>query len=455
MAKAPAGAAHSDAAASLRAIPSVERILSAARFAPLIAEWGREPVKAAVVAHLDALRADAVAWNEDDALHAIGATLAASLASTLRPAINASGIIIHTNLGRAPIDDGIWADAAAIVTGYSNLEFDLEAGERGARDEHLSALCRTLFGCEAAVLTNNNAAGTMLLLAATAAGREVIVSRGELVEIGGAFRVPDVIQQGGAKLREVGTTNRTRARDYADAIGKKTAAILRVHRSNFDIVGFTETPEVAELVEVARAKRVPLLYDEGSGRAVDLARYGFAPRATLRELLTQGVDAITCSTDKLLGATQGGLILGSEAIVARCRKHPLMRAVRAGKETYAVVAATLRAFASGKHEERIAIYRMLATPIEELRARAERLVRGTRVRVVETRCALGGGTTPTETIASIGIEVPGDANALQTRFLRNDPPIVGRIHDGRFTLDVRTLLERDLGAVARALSAEP
>jgi L-seryl-tRNA(Ser) seleniumtransferase len=454
MAKAPAGAAHSDAAASLRAIPSVERILSAARFAPLVAEWGREQVKAAVVAHLDGLRAQAMPWNEDDASSAVGASVAASLQTTLRPVINASGIIIHTNLGRAPIDAGLWSDAAAIVTGYSNLEFDLEEGERGARDEHLTALCRTLFGCEAAVLTNNNAAATMLLLAATSARREVIVSRGELVEIGGAFRVPDVIQQGGAKLREVGTTNRTRARDYADAIGKKTAAILRVHRSNFDIVGFTETPEVAELVEVSRAKRVPLLYDEGSGRAVDLARYGFAPRATVRELLAQGVNALTCSTDKLLGATQGGLILGSESIVGQCRRHPLMRAVRAGKESYAIVAETLRAFASGRHEERVTIYRMLAMPLEALRARAEFLIRGTRARIIDTHCALGGGTTPTETIASIGIEVAGDANALQTRFLRNDPPIVGRIHDGRFTLEVRTLLDRDLDAVARALSAE-
>jgi L-seryl-tRNA(Ser) seleniumtransferase len=435
---------------ALRAIPSVERILSAAPFAPLIDEFGRERVKEFVVAHLAGLRASRTAYVETVALDAVGASLADASTSTLRRVVNASGVIIHTNLGRSPVDEAIWSDAGEIVTGYSNLEFDLATGERGARDEHLTALCRSLFGCEAAVLTNNNAAGTMLTLAAVAAGREVIVSRGELVEIGGAFRVPDVIQQGGATLREIGTTNRTRARDYAAAVTKKTAAILRVHRSNFDIVGFTETPEIAELIAIARAKRIPLLYDEGSGRVVDLAKYGFASGATLRELIASGVSAVTCSTDKLIGAAQGGLILGREAIVAKIRRHPLMRALRVGKETYAIVAATLRAFATAKHEERVPIYRMLATPLDALRARAESLVRGTSARVIESRCALGGGTTPTETIASIALEVPGNANELYARFLRAG--IVGRIVNDRFTLEVRTLLGQDLQLCQRALS---
>ncbi|MFP5246533.1 MAG: L-seryl-tRNA(Sec) selenium transferase, partial [Thermoanaerobaculia bacterium] len=280
MAKSPAQAAHSS---SLRAIPSVERILSAAAFAPLTGEFGRERVKDAVVEHLATLRVHRTPYDEEEALQAVRTSVAAVTRSTLRRTINGTGVIIHTNLGRSPVDPAIWADAADIVTGYSNLEFDLGTGERGARDEHLSALCRSLFGCEAAVLTNNNAAGTMLLLAATAAGKEVIVSRGELVEIGGAFRVPEVIQQGGARLREVGTTNRTRARDYSDAVSRKTAAILRVHRSNFDIVGFTETPRVAELVAVARTKKIPLLYDEGSGRVVDLHPYGFASGETISD----------------------------------------------------------------------------------------------------------------------------------------------------------------------------
>jgi L-seryl-tRNA(Ser) seleniumtransferase len=447
MAKAPVPVVHS----ALRALPSVEKILSANAFAPLVRDFGRERVKDAVVEHLTTLRAVRGAYDEDEAAAAVGASIAAATRSTLRPVINGSGILIHTNLGRSPISPAIWAEAAAIVSGYSNLEFDLEEGERGARDEHLTTICRTLFGCEAAILTNNNAAGTMLSLAAVAAGKEVIVSRGELVEIGGAFRVPDVIQQGGAKLREVGTTNRTRARDYADACSRKTAAILRVHRSNFDIVGFTETPQVHELVEVARQKKVPLLYDEGSGRIVDLHPYGFTSGETLAELIRQGVDVVTCSTDKLIGATQGGLILGREELVDRCRRHPLMRALRVGKETYAVVAATLRAFATKKHEELVPVYAMLAAPMELLRSRAQQLVEGSAATVVESRCALGGGTTPTETIASIAIEVPGNAAELQARFLANDPPIVGRVQNDRFTLDVRTLQPADLPPVAAAV----
>lgn len=449
MAKLPAGVA--DSSSSLRAIPSVERILSSPAFAPLVGDYGRHRVKEAVVEHLAGLRAARMPYDERDAAGAARETLARATGSTLRRVINGSGVIIHTNLGRAPIDPSVWSEAAEIVTGYSNLELDLETGARGARDEHLSSICRTLFGCEAAILTNNNAAGTMLLLAATAAGKEVIVSRGELVEIGGAFRVPDVIQQGGAKLREVGTTNRTRARDYADAISRRTAAMLRVHRSNFEIVGFTETPSVDELLEVARRRNVPLLYDEGSGRVVDLHRYGFGADSTIAELIARGVDAVSCSTDKLIGATQGGLILGSESVVAKCRRHPLMRALRVGKETYAIVAATLRAFATGKHEERIPIYRMLSAPLDVLRARAEELVRGTQARIIESRCALGGGTTPTETIASIALELPGDANEVHAKLLRQTPPIVGRIHEDRLTIDVRTLLETDLPAVAAAL----
>ena len=411
-------------------------------------------MKDALTSWLDGLRKAAATFDETAAVDGVRKALRPATGSTLRPVINASGVIIHTNLGRSPIDSALWARAGKIATRYSNLEFDLDGGERGARDEHLESLCRTLFGSEAAVLTNNNAAATLLLLAAVAPKREVLVSRGELVEIGGSFRVPDVIQQGGAKLREVGTTNRTRARDYAAAVTKKTAAILRVNRSNFDIVGFTETPSIEEMVEVARSKKVPLLYDEGSGRVVDISKYGFRKRDTVRELIAKGVDVITCSTDKLIGATQGGLIVGSASIIARVRKHPLMRALRAGKESYAVIAETLRAFATERHEQDVAIYRMLAAPLEELRKRAETIVRGTRCRIVGSDCALGGGTTPTETIPSIAIEVPGKPSELHARFLRNDPPIVGRIVDDRFTLEVRTLINEDLSTVATALTVQ-
>jgi L-seryl-tRNA(Ser) seleniumtransferase len=439
--KGPAAAVDS----ALRTIPSVERILASPPFADLAGEFGRDRVKEAVVGHLAEVRGRRAVYDETAALQVARRALSAGTSSTLQRVINATGIIIHTNLGRSPIDRELWAGAAPVVTGYSNLELDLEAGERGKRDEHLAALCASLFGCEAAVLTNNNAAGTLLLLAAVAAGKEVVVSRGELVEIGGGFRVPEVIEQGGAKLREVGTTNRTRARDYAAALSRKTAALLRVHRSNFDIVGFTETPSVEELVEVAHAKRVPMLYDEGSGRVVDLSTYGFARSETIRELIAKGVDAVTCSTDKLIGATQGGLILGRKAIVAKCARHPLMRALRAGKESYAVIGATLRAFATGKYEEAIPIYRMLATPVEELRRRARELSSN----VIASQAALGGGTTPAQTIPSVAIVVPGPADALHERF--RGQGIVGRIVDDRFTLDLRTILPEDLPAVAAAL----
>ncbi|MDP9361093.1 MAG: L-seryl-tRNA(Sec) selenium transferase [Acidobacteriota bacterium] len=436
---------------ALRRIPSVERILSSDAFASLIAGFGRDRVKDAIVAHLEILRHDRAPFDENAASDEVRKRLSAATASTLRRVINGTGVIIHTNLGRSPIDPALWSRAAAITTGYSNLEFDLDEGTRGRRDEHLTELCRTLFGCEAAILTNNNAAGTLLLLAAVAGGREVIVSRGELVEIGGSFRVPDVIQQGGARLREVGTTNRTRAADYDDAVTDATGAILRVHRSNFEIVGFTESASIEELVAIAHDHGLPLLYDEGSGRVVDLAPYGFSRQPTVRELIAGGVDAVTCSTDKLIGATQGGLIVGHEDIINRCRKHPLMRAVRAGKESYAVIAETLRAFATGRHETEVPIYRMLATPLEALRARAEKMVWGTECRVVESQCALGGGTTPAETIRSIAIEVPGDASDLAARYLRHDPPIAGRIVDDRFTLEVRTLREEDQRVVAKAI----
>ena len=450
MRKAAASAADSSAAA-FRTIPSVERILSTPSFVSLASEFGRDRVKESVSAHLASLRETRSAWDEKAAAAEVGSALRTRTSPALRRVINATGVIIHTNLGRSPIDSKLWSDAAGVIGGYANLEFDLQSGERGKRDELLTSLCRTLFGCEAAILTNNNAAAVLLLLSAIAPKKEVVVSRGELVEIGGGFRVPDVIQQGGARLHEVGTTNRTRARDYAAAVSKKTGAILRVHRSNFDIVGFTETPSVDELVAVARSRQVPLLYDEGSGRVVDLSAYGFSQAPLLRELIASGVDAVTCSTDKLIGSTQGGLILGREDIIDRCRRHPLMRALRAGKESYAITGETLRAFATGTYETTVSIYRMLSTSIDELKRRAEQIVGQSAARVVESRAVLGGGTTPTETMPSVAIAIDGDANRLYERFLALPIPIAGRVADDAFILDLRTVLPDDVATVAEAL----
>lgn len=435
-----------------RRLPSVDRVLSSEEARNPIARFGRDAVKKAVVEHLQKLRSGSAGdVSMESICSAADRVLRERLSPSLRPVINASGVIIHTNLGRSPIDPEVWQRSAGVVTRYSNLEYDLEDAGRGSRHAHLDALAAEVFGCEAAILTNNNAAGTLLLLAALAAGKEVIVSRGELVEIGGSFRVPDVIQQGGAHLREVGTTNRTRAADYRNALNAETAAILRVHRSNFEITGFTESPSLGELVDVARGS-VPLLYDEGSGRVVSLAEYGFSDEPAIREVLASGVDAVTCSTDKLIGAVQGGLILGRREIIERCRRHPLMRALRAGKESYAVISETLRIFAAGQHERKIPIYRMLATSLDVLRARAERLIAGTSAEMIEVRSVLGGGTTPSESIASVGIQLAGNANEIASRFLRLEVPIVGRIQADAFTLDLRTVLGEEDELVRQAIA---
>jgi L-seryl-tRNA(Ser) seleniumtransferase len=422
-------------------IPSVERILSSPDVLPLIESFGREVVKGALGGVLESVRR-----GETEAggiAEALRRELESQQAPSLRPLINATGVLIHTNLGRSPIDPALWASAGSVVERYSNLEFSLSTGERGSRQGHVESVATQLFGCEAALLVNNNAAGTLLVLAALASRREVLVSRGELVEIGGSFRVPDVIQQGGAKLREVGTTNRTRASDYASAVTRRTAAILRVHRSNFDIVGFTESPSLEELAEVARSRGIPLLYDEGSGCVVGLDAYGVPRQETVREALAFA-DVVTCSTDKLIGATQGGLILGRRSLVDLCKAHPLMRALRAGKESYAVVTETLRAFLSGRHESAVPLYRMLSASLDSLRARAVSLGVG---EVIETRAVIGGGTTPNVTVPSIGVRV-GD-HTVGRRLL--DAGIVATVRDGACVLDLRSVFPDEDGRLRDAL----
>lgn len=440
--------------ANLRSIPSVEKILSDERGRALSASFGRERVKQEVTAQLERMRLEnsVVGSSIESITERVEDVLVARSRPSLRPVVNGTGVIIHTNLGRSPVSEPVWKEAGEVASHYSNVEFDLEEGSRGRRHVHLSGVARELFGCEDAILVNNNAAGTLLVLAAVAAGKEVIVSRGELVEIGGGFRIPDVIQQGGAKLREIGTTNKTRAADYAEAISRKTAALLSVHRSNFAIVGFTEIPTIDELVEVSRKKKIPLVFDEGSGRVVDLQKYGFSSSPTIAELIASGVDIVCCSTDKLIGATQGGLILGKKEIVARCSAHPLMRALRAGKESYGVVSSTLRAFAADQHEQRIPVYRMLATPMSELRQRSEALVtQSERFSVREMRSVLGGGTTPTESIPSFGIEVSGDPQEVQKFLLAFDPPVVGRVESDRYQIDLRTVFPEEDRIVSDAI----
>ena len=383
--------------------------------------------------------------------HGVAACLERETAPSLRPVINATGVIIHTNLGRAPLSAVAAARVVEIATSYSNLEYDLGAGARGRRDVHAERFICRLTDAEAACVVNNNAAATLITLAALGAGREVIVSRGELVEIGGGFRVPDVMAQSGAILREVGTTNRTRAADYAAAINERTAAILRVHPSNFRIEGFTERPSVAELAELAQRFKLPLIEDAGSGYLqpsdghdlLDALRDEPVIGATLKA----GVDVITFSGDKLLGGPQAGIIAGKDELIQKIRRHPLMRALRVDKMTYAALEGTLHAYASDRSLE-VPVMHMAAASIEGIGDRAERLVEALKssqlsATIVNGASTIGGGSAPGSTLPTRLVQLTHPtlgATALEGHLRTLDPPIVARIQNDRVVLDLRTVL---------------
>jgi L-seryl-tRNA(Ser) seleniumtransferase len=364
-------------------------------------------------------------------------------APQLRRVINATGVIVHTNLGRAPLADAALAQAVAAARGYSNLEYDLAAGSRGSRQTHVVDLLRRLTGAEAALVVNNNAAAVMLALAALAEGLEVIVSRGELIEIGDGFRIPDVLAHSGARLREVGTTNRTRASDYEDAIGPETAVLLRVHQSNFRVVGFTEQPRLQELATVARAHDLALVDDLGSGALVDV---GDEP--TARASLAAGADLVCFSGDKLLGGPQAGIVVGRTELVERLRRHPLQRALRADKLTLAALEGTLRLALDTPDE--IPVLRMLREPVETVRARAERLAALVDGEVEETIGRAGGGALPLTELPSFACAAD-EALALPLR--AGNPPVIGIVRDGRLLLDCRTLSDEEVDEVAEAVRA--
>lgn len=452
-----------------RLIPSIEQLRNRPAVRDLEARFGAE-------ATVDALRAGAAGLRDDlargdasvsDAATAIARIEAAALARlharfapSLGPAINATGVIVHTNLGRAPLAAAALERVALVAAGYSNLEYDLARGARGRRDVHAERLLCDLTGTEAAVVVNNNAAATMLVLAALAAGREVIVSRGELVEIGGGFRVPDVMAQSGAILREVGTTNKTRAADYAAAISDRTALILRVHPSNFRIEGFTERPSVADLAAVGRKFSVPVAEDLGSGlldqphgltggsERIRPAVSGL-DEPTVRATIAAGIDVCCFSGDKLLGGPQAGIIIGRAALVERIRRYPLMRALRVDKMTYAALEATLAEYVAGRAAETVPVQRMLATGAEAIRERAQvvanriNAVAGWHADLRQGASAIGGGSAP-------GVELPTwlialtktglSANALDERLRGLTPPIIARIEGDIVLLDLRTVL---------------
>jgi len=364
-------------------------------------------------------------------------------APRLRRVINATGVIVHTNLGRAPLAGAALDQVVEAARGYSNLEYDLGAGARGSRQTHVSELLRRLTGAEAALVVNNNAAAVLLALAALAEGREVLVSRGELIEIGDGFRIPDVLARSGARLREVGTTNRTRARDYEQAVGPETAVLLRVHQSNFRVVGFTEQASVGELAQVAREHELVLVDDLGSGALVEI---GDEP--TPRSSLAAGADLVCFSGDKLLGGPQAGIVAGRADLVERLRRHPLQRALRADKLTIAALEGTLRI--ALEQPDAVPVLRMLREPAASVRERAERLAQLVDGEVEETAARAGGGALPLAELPSYACAVE---ETLAEKLRTAEPPIVGIVRDGRLLLDCRTLDDASVDEVASAIAA--
>lgn len=380
----------------------------------------------------------------------------AAAGPTLLPLINATGVIIQTNLGRAPLSPAALQAMHAVGAGYSNLEYDLAAGARGSRYDHLAALLCRLTGAEAALAVNNNAAAIYLALSALAPGREVVISRGQAVEIGGGFRIPDVLRQSGATLVEVGTTNRTYAHDYAAAIGERTALLMRVHTSNFQLVGFVHAAGLSELAELAHARGIHLLDDLGSGTLLPTARYGLAPEPTVQASVAAGADLVTFSGDKLLGGPQAGLIVGRAALVAQLRKHPLARALRVDKTTLAGLEATLLAYLHGRAERELPVWRMIAADRAVVQARAEQLAAaiGAGAAVQACTSTIGGGSLPGATLPSAAVALRSAApDDLARRLRMGRPPVVGRIADDRLLLDVRTVLEEQQGALVECVRA--
>jgi L-seryl-tRNA(Ser) seleniumtransferase len=443
-------------------IPSIEQVRQRPAVRALEARFGVEAtvdalrtaaaeIRGAIAGGDDTLATEASVVSRMEA--AAETRLGDAFRPSLEPVINASGVILHTNLGRAPLAPMAIDRISEIARGYSSLEYDVGRGSRGRRDVHAEALLCRLTGAEAAVVVNNNAAATMIVLAALASGREVIVSRGELVEIGGGFRVPDVMAQSGAMLREVGTTNRTRATDYGAAITERTALILRVHPSNFRIEGFTERPELTELVALGRRFDIPVAEDLGSGHLRAGSDTGVRSldrtEPAVDDSIAAGADICCFSGDKLLGGPQSGIVVGRTALVDRVRKHPLMRALRVDKLTYAALEATLAEYAAGRAAATIPVQRMLTMTADDIRARAELLaetldaIAGWRAEIVPGTSAIGGGSAPGVGLDTCLVSIAKEGltpDALEARLRRLTPPVIARIERDRVLLDLRTVL---------------
>ena len=450
----------SDLSHKLRSLPSVDRVLSEPALSAALAQWPRPHVVEAVRAELNSARALFGAGNGADAAFApadiaesAGHALNQQLQPSLRRVINATGVVIHTNLGRAPVSDATARAMSEAASGYSNLEYDLDAGKRGSRTEHLESLLQSLTGAEAGIAVNNNAAALYLVMAAWCNGRIVLVSRGQAVEIGGGFRIPDVLRDAGANLVEVGTTNRTRASDYAEVMNRDVAAILRVHSSNFRIVGFTEEPSLSELREVADDAGVMLIDDIGSGCLLDTRQFGLAYEPRPQDSIDAGADLVLFSGDKLLGGPQAGLIIGKRAAVQRLRSHPLMRVLRPDKAAIAGLSATLQHYLLGDAVETVPIWRMIAADPDRLRQRAEQWRSAVGAGDIEpAESAIGGGSLPAETRPTFVWTSPHPHPTDAARQLRERTvPIIARVEQDRLILDPRTVLPGEDADVIAAL----
>lgn len=462
--------------ALFRDLPSVDEVLRTPECAVLLEEHGTTAVTDSVRAVIARLReqissglldAPGLRLALEGLTGAVETRLRSVLGLSLRPVINATGVILHTNLGRAPLSEEALAHIRETALSYSNLEFDIEAGERGKRDVHVDRLFRKLLGDSSGagtsttpftIVVNNNAAAVLVALNTLAEGGEVVVSRGELVEIGGSFRIPDVMAKSGATLREVGTTNRTRIADYERAINERTRLLLRVHRSNFEITGFTEQPSVPELVALAQKRAIPLMEDLGSGALVDLEQFGIHGEPNVLDSLRAGVDVVTYSGDKLLGGPQAGMLSGRPDLIMRMRTNSLFRALRVDKLTYAALESTLLAYLKREYSAIPALRTMNWTK-EEIGARAEsvanRIPSSTfKVEVIDGESVIGGGAAPssvlpTRLLAVIGTGITADE--LSAKLRKSDPPIITRVEEGRVLLDLRTVFPEDDDRLAEAL----
>jgi L-seryl-tRNA(Ser) seleniumtransferase len=442
----------------LRGLPSVDQLLRLPEVGRWVEAYGRPLTLEALRLVLDETRVQYPQTksvpDETVLLASVERRLQEWTAPTLLPVINASGVVLHTNLGRAPLSAAALQAAQAVALGYSNLEYDLDKGQRGSRLVHAEALLQRLCGVEAALVVNNNAAAVLLALSALARRRAVVIARSQLVEIGGGFRIPDVMKQSGARLLEVGATNRIHLSDYEAALEEKPALILRAHRSNFRISGFTSEPELGEIAALAHEAGIPLLDDLGSGALLDTARFGLGHEPMVQESLTAGADLVCFSGDKLLGGPQAGIIVGRDDLIARLRKHPLARAVRADKLCLAALSATLLHYIKDEAEGEVPIWRMIAAPLDDLERRASmwalRLGQG---QVIPGESTVGGGSLPDETLPTrlLALDVISP-NRFLKRLRQGKVPVIARTQDERVVLDPRTVLPEQEGLLLNILA---